>query len=280
MMDQRKETSPAAKWKQLSEEEIREFIEKGYIVVREVFSPVLADRIILLLRAELEIDLDDKSTWTGPMFMLRKVFENRPFIEIHTQRYLGTLDDLCGQGRWEATMGVGHWPILLPGFATLPWTPPKHGWHVDISLDHPRLDSPSFGLMGIELFTDIEAGGGGTAIRVGSHCTMARILAESRSDEMTETELARRAVSDTDHLSVIEVTGQAGDVLLMHPLTVHACSPNTRDRARIAAVKLVNLYEPMNLKRENPSDCSPIEQAIVEALAQIPKKSPLSQSVV
>jgi hypothetical protein len=263
----RSKTLPS-RWKQLTGEEVRQFIEHGYIVVRDVFLRDLADRIILLLRAELDIDIDDSSTWTGPMFTLRKVFEKQPFIQIHTQRYLGALDDLCGQGRWEATMGVGDWPILLPG-ANPPWSPPERGWHVDISLDHPRLNSPSLGLIGVELFTDIEAGGGGTALRVGSHCYMTRILAEARSDELTESDLTLRAVNNTDHLPVVEVTGQAGDVLLMHPLTVHAVSQNTGRGARIAAVKIINLYEPMNLKRENPSDYSPVEQAIVNALAAI-----------
>ena len=254
-------------WKQLTLEEVHQFIEQGYLVVREVFSRELAERIIPMVWAELDIDPGDRSTWASPMVMLKKVLEKPPFPQIHAERYLGAVDDLCGQGRWHATTGVGHWPILLPGFASPPWRPPEGGWHVDVKLDHPRINSAEVGLLNIELFTDIEPGGGGTAIRVGSHCYIARILAEAGRDGLTtERELYLRVENDTDHLPVIEVTGQAGDILVMHPFTVHVTSSNTSDHARIAAVKLVRLNDPMNLRRRDTADYSPVELAIVNAL--------------
>ena len=256
-----------SKWKQLTAEEIDQFIQQGYVVVRDVFSRELAEGIIPMVWAELDIEPSDRSTWATPVVMLKKVLEKPPFPEIHTERYLGAVDDLCGQGRWHATTGVGHWPILLPGFANPPWRPPKDGWHVDIKLDQPRINSAELGLLNIELFTDIEPGGGGTAIRVGSHSYISRILAEAGPDgPSTKRELSLRAVNDSDHLPVIEVTGQAGDVVMMHPFTVHVTSPNTSDRARIAAVKLVRLNEPMSLTRPASRDYSPVERAIVEAL--------------
>lgn len=257
--------TPPFKCKQLTAKEIHQFIEQGYIVVREVFSRELAECIIPMVWSELDIDPSDRSTWASPMVMLKKVLEKPPFPQIHTERYLGAVDDLCGQGRWHATRGVGHWPILLPGFANPPWHPPEGGWHLDVKLDHPRINSAELGLISIELFSDIEPGGGGTAIRVGSHSYISRILAEAKG-LTTEGELYRRTVNDTDHLPVIEVTGQVGDVVMMHPFTVHVTSPNTSDRARIAAVKLVRLNDPMNLMRRDTADYSPVELAIVNAL--------------
>ena len=203
-----------------------------------------------------------ESSCVAPLLMLKKVLEKPPFPEIHTERYLGAVDDLCGEERWHATTGVGHWPILLPGFAKPPWRPPKRGWHVDIKVDQP-INSAELGLLNVELFTDIEPGGGGTAIRVGSHCYISRILAETSG---LTTQLYLRIANDTSHLPVIEVTGHAGDVLVMHPFTVHVTSPNTSDRARIAAVKLVRLNEPKSL-RHTP-DCSPFELAIINALGK------------
>jgi hypothetical protein len=214
---------------------------------------------------ELDIDPRDSSTQVGPMVMLKKVLERPPFPEIHTERYLGVVDDLCGAGRWNATTGVGHWPILLPGFAKPPWRPPEEGWHVDIKLDQPRINSAELGLLNIELFSDVEPGGGGTAIRVGSHFYVSRIFAETKG-LTTEGELYPRILNATDHLPVIEANGQAGDLLLMHPFTVHVTSPNTSDRARIAAVKLVRLNDPMNLRRRDTADYSPVELAIINSL--------------
>ena len=260
---------PLSHWKQLTGEEVHQFIEQGYVVVHKVFSRELAAQTIPLVWAELDIDPRDSSTWASPLVMLKKVLENPPFPQIHTERYLGAVDDLCGQGRWHATMGVGHWPILLPGFAKPPWCPPKTGWHVDIALDHPRVDSPELGLVNVEFFTDITPGGGGTAVRVGSHCRVARILEEAQRDgRMNQDELHLLTLSDTDHLPVVGVIAQAGDVLMMHPFMVHAASSNTSDRARVAAVKLIRLIEPMNLMRPDSGAYSPVERAIVEALAR------------
>jgi phytanoyl-CoA dioxygenase PhyH len=252
------------KWKQLTEKDIHQFIEQGYIIVRGVFPRELADHIIPMVWAELDIDPDDPSTWTSSMVMLRKVF---PFPQIFTQRYIGAVDDLCGQGRWEATRDVGHWPILFSGFANPPWRPPKKGWHIDID---SHVNSPGLGLFCVELFTDIKPGGGGTAVRVGSHRYTARIFAETEPGRLTPCELELRSIASTRYLPVVEVTGRAGDVIMMHPFTVHASSPNTSDRVRIAAVKLIGLYEPMNLKRQDIVDYSPVERAIVDALTEKP----------
>jgi len=258
-----------SKYKQLTVKEVHRFIEQGFLLVRNVFSRELVERIIPTVWAELNSESSDRSTAASPMVMLKKVFEHPPFPQILTERYLGAVDDLCGEGRWEATLGVGHWPILLPGFAQAPWCPPKGGWHVDIKLDQPRIDFPDFGLINIEFFSDIEPGGGGTAIRIGSHWHVARILEKvQRAGRMNRHELHLRTVSDTNHLPVIEVTGQAGDVLMMHPFTMHATSPNTSNRARIAAVKLIRLHEPLNLTRQSSRDYSPVERAIVEALGE------------
>lgn len=256
--------------KQLTEKDIQQFIEQGYILVREAFPRELAERVIPTVWAELGVNSDDPPPWTNRMIMLKKVLKQHPFPQIHTRRYIGAIDDLCGSGRWNATRGVGHWPILLPGFASPPWRPPKGGWHIDYNLDRCRINSPELGLVSIELFTDIEPGGGGTAVRVGSHRYTARILAEAEPDGLTERELSLRASAATEHLSVVEVTGYAGDIILMHPFTVHTASPNTRDLVRIAAIKLIRLYEPMNLERQDRADYSPVELAIVEALHEKP----------
>ena len=56
-----------SKWKQLTAEEVQRFIEHGYLVVRGVFSRELAERIIPMVWAELDIDPSDRSTWASPM---------------------------------------------------------------------------------------------------------------------------------------------------------------------------------------------------------------------
>jgi hypothetical protein len=259
------------RWKQLTEKDTHQFIQQGYLVVHEAFQRELAERIIPMVWAELEIDPNDPSTWTEPVVWLRQVLKKEPIPQIHTKRYHEVIDDLCGQGRWYATNnGAGYWPILLPGFAKPPWRPLNKEWHVEGNWFHHRLSSPEQGLVCLQLFTDIEPGGGGTAVRVGSHRYTACILAEAEPDGLTPRELDLRATAATQHLSVVEVTGEAGDIIIMHPFTVHAPSTNTSDRARIAAIKLIRLYEAMILKRQDTVDYSPVELAIVNALGENP----------
>jgi hypothetical protein len=256
------------RYKQLTKEEITDFIQQGYVLVREAFEREFAERVIPVVWEELGIDPDDSSAWTDPLVTLRKVFEREPFPQILTPRYLGAVDDLCGPGRWCAVRGVGYWPILFPGFKAPPWLPPEDGWHLDFNFDGVLIDSAELGLVSIEIFSDIEPGGGGTAVRVGSHRFMARVFAEAEPGGLTLREIDLSIKAATGHLPVVEATGRAGDIILMHPLTVHATSSNTSDRARIAAVKLVRLYEKMDLNRRDTADYSPVELAIVNALGE------------
>lgn len=254
-----------------TDEDSRQFIEEGYIVLREAFSRELAERLIPMVWSQLKLDPEDTSTWPGPMVMLRKVFEEEPFPQVYTPRYYSAVDFLCGAGRWRASKGVGHWPISLPGFAKPPWSPPEGGWHLDGNLDRWRVDCPGRALIGLELFTDIDPGDGGTAIRVASHRRAARILAEAESDGLAMEDLISRLEAETQHLCVVEVNGRAGDVILMHPLTLHAGSPNINSRVRILANKPFNLRAPLQLGREDSLRRSPVERAIVDSLADAPK---------
>lgn len=256
------------RYKQLTKEEINDFIQQGYVLVREAFEREFAERVIPVVWEELAIDPNDSSSWTDPLVTLRKVLEREPFPQILTPRYLGAVDDLCGPGRWCAVRGVGYWPILFPGFAAPPWLPPADGWHLDFNLDGVHIDSAELGLVSIEIFTDIEPGGGGTVVRVGSHRFMARVFAEAEPGGLNLHEIDQSIKTATEHLPVAELIGRAGDIILIHPFTVHASSSNTSDRARIAAVKLVRLYEKMDLNRQDTADYSPVELAIVNALGE------------
>lgn len=258
-----------ATWQQLTEEEVRQFIEQGYVVVRGAFSRDLAVRIIPLVWAELEIDAQDLSTWTQPRITLQKILTAPPVPEIYTQRYLSAIDDLCGRGRWRTSRGAGYWPIVLPGFFSPLWKPPRGGWHLDRKFEIYHIATPDRALVGLELFTDIKPGGGGTAIRIGSHHAVARLLAAAEPEGLRQRELQLRSAAVTAHLPVIEINGQAGDVVLMHPYTVHASSPNTGTVVRILANKPVWFPEPMNLDRQNTADYSPVERAIVAAIGRI-----------
>lgn len=249
----------------LTGEEVRRFVAEGYVTLRGGFTPELAERVLPFVWSELGLDPDDPSGWREPSIVLQTIVEGPAADEIVSERYRSAVDLLVGAGRWRTLRGIGHWPVSFPGFAQAPWRPLKRAWHVDGSVTRHRLERPARGLVGLELFTDVEPGSGGTAIRVGSHRRVAGVLAAAGTDGLSEVELNVRVERSTWDLPVVEAHGRVGDVVLLHPMTVHAASTNTGATARIMANRPFWLLEPLNLDRPE----SPVEVAVADGLAEL-----------
>lgn len=249
--------------KLLSSAEIEQFIEKGYVVVRNAFPRELATAILPWVWEQMSLSPTDRAAWTKPSIHIKTFYQGGLFEQVYTDRLRAAVDDLLGEGRWIVPNRSGWWPCRFPGFEKPPWTPPAGGWHVDGIHQH-HLTSPDQGLLGIMIFSEINPGDGGTAISLGSHRDAARILHSSEPAGLTPNEISTR-VSALPRPEVLEMTGSPGDVALMHPFMLHAASPNTGDKVRIITNKTFPLKEPMNLTLGS-RDFSPVEQAILRAL--------------
>ena len=249
----------------LTPEQVTNFIADGYVLVPKAFQRETAAGLLPHVWARLTEDPNDPSTWKNSYAQIEDVIYDGPVKDIFTARFCSSIDELVGHGRWSTRHGFG-WVILrFPGFAPPNWEPPTSGWHVDgIDYQH-HLTSPEIGLVGIEFLTDIKPGGGGPAIRVGSHKAVARILQKFEPQGVTYRQL-RAIVEELKGFPVVEVTGDAGDVVWLHPHVIHARSPNVQDTIRVAANRSIVLNEPLNLERERQEDHSPVELAILEAL--------------
>ena len=64
----------------------------------------------------------------------------------------------------------------------------------------------------------------------------------------------------------VEVTGEIGDVVLMHPLMMHSATKNYTRIPRIITNPPVSLKEPFNFDRENPEEYSLVERKTLKAL--------------
>lgn len=250
----------------LSEDEVEQFVEKGFVLLREAFPAEVAARVRAFLWKEMGLSPDDPSGWTKPLIHLKHAYEGPPFTDSFTPRLCGALDDVMGPGRWNPKTTLGWWPVSFPGFEHPPWKEPETGWHIDGIQFHHHVNSPDQGLLPIFLFSDIAPGGGGTALDVGSHRIAARILHEAEPDGLHVQELGKR-VAQHPFQQIVESQGRAGDVVLIHPFVRHARSMNTGSSVRFICNPCFVLKEPMNLKREDPAEYSPVERAIVEALA-------------
>jgi hypothetical protein len=151
--------------------------------------------------------------------------------------------------------------------ADKPWQPPSRqspGWHKDGGSIRHFLDSPEQALLTIVLWTDMRHQGGATFISPDSVRPVARCLAE-HPEGFTATGFDFPALlSECNRFE--ELTGNAGDVVILHPYILHASSQNVLGVPRLITNPPVILKEPMNFNRPNPDDFSLLEKATLHYL--------------
>lgn len=255
--------------KVLSLSQINEFIERGYTMLPDAFPREVATDIRKAVLGKFNVREDDRSTWPGRMHHLCDSFPGEPFMSAITKRFTDAVDDLIGEGRWKPLENLGWWPCIFPGFDTGEWAPIEESWHVDGGFFHHHLDSPEQGLLPIFICSDIDAGGGGTAFAPGSHKVCARILRDAQPDGMSAGDIAR-AVAAQPRPEVLEATGRAGDIALMHPFMAHAISKNVGSRVRIICNPHITMTERMNVTGDPSRPFSPVERAIYQAISETP----------
>lgn len=256
----------------LSPEQCRQFVEDGFVVVREVF-----DRDLAAAASELVWDaigrhaqgwssLEHPAAWYDNFVHLQYAVEGEPFTQIAGPRLYGVLYDLLGSDRWTWNESFGWWPVLLPGFASKA-SVRELGWHVDRDDRYPVLRVPEKAVQAIFYFSDVPAGHGGTAVFAGSHAEVARLLAEVDPRALNDDGVRSRLPVPVSGSQVTEVTGSAGDVLFAQPFLVHASNRNLSSRVRFACNPHIDLLGPLQL--EGPANGrSLVEEAVVRALAR------------
>lgn len=222
----------------------------------------LCERIWTTLRRRGGLERDQPS----PDGLLRPKAElTRPlkkagaFDLIHCAAVCEAADDLLGADEWEGSpSGPG---LLLTPPGQQGWTVPHKVWHFDFPCPGGVSGLP--GVQPFLLLDRVVPRGGTTVVVTGSHRLVARIQAaedpgfSGRSAEVRarltrevpwfrdlwslrpeEDRVARFLDRATEHegvpLQVVELTGEPGDVVVMHPWTTHAASPNQSSRARLA----------------------------------------------
>lgn len=65
-----------------------------------------------------------------------------------------------------------------------------------------------------------------------------------------------------------EMTGQTGDVVLLHPLMCHSASVNTLRIPRLITNPRVSMKEPFEFDRNDPSQFSLVEKKTMQALGR------------
>jgi len=212
----------------------------------------MCDRIWTMLRERYQIRRDGPETWGARRVAgTHDLPKSMTFEEVASPAVCEMLDDLFGPANWQRPE---RWGFLLIAFpeSRERWNLPYKNWH----LDAPVVRAMS-GLFGVRVFTclaKLPPGGGGTLAVAGSYRLAENLALNGGFDRMRSGDLRKVLVSrhrwlknletpdknadrihdfmettttigDAD-LRVVEMTGEPGDVFLMHPLMMHASSSN------------------------------------------------------
>ena len=252
---------------QLTGEQAGHFLERGFVIVRGAFDAASARRWLQEAWIRFGCDPGAPASWAEKRIHLssRSHVDARSFAPA---AWRAALQLAGGQERvrlpWKwgdgfiANLGVGD---------DRPWQSPSPavgGWHKDGDFFRHFLDSPEQALLSLVLWTDMLPRGGGTFVAADSVPVVARFLAQHPEGVLP---------GDFDYAALIgqcrdfvELTGEAGDVVLLHPYMLHATSQNVLGVARIITNPPLALREPMNFNRPRPGDFSLVEQAVLRGL--------------
>ena len=261
----------------LTTEQLATFERDGVVRLPGAFTAEEAAAMRDVVWTELEtrgIRRDDTSTWVDEApAHLQHLKADPAFDAVWSLPTLGAVADLLGTERATAPADSGAFFLLVP--TRRPWRVPWKAWHVD----HAWLD-PKAPLRALKVhahFGAIEPRAGGMTILTGGHHVIdaiARALPPFPSG--TKGEVVRKAimqghpylealgtdVGDDDAaqqarierfvdreeevlgfpVRVVENTAEPGDVLLMHPLTLHTRPTNAGSAPRFLLNK--DLYPP------------------------------------
>lgn len=237
--------------------------------IAETGVTAMRERVWKALRARHGFRQEDPGTWKSrrPGKLKGEIERAGGFPELAVPRLVETLDALLGAGSWQPP---DRWGIPILTFPTPgTWELPHRFWHLDLAVASPP--EPLQTVVVLTLLAAVEPRGGGT-VAVSGSSRLVRTLRErgeirsgGRSIDVRKTlrrvdpwfellwegegeERERRlrdgvTVRDVV-LRVVEFTGAPGDVLVMHPWTLHSLSPNERALPRLALSSHVQARPP------------------------------------
>jgi hypothetical protein len=190
---------------------------------------------------------DDPTTWQVERpCHLQHLKSDPAFRAVGSERTLTAIEEVLGGQPWRRPSDWGAFFIVFP--TGRPWNVPSDGWHIDADYLGPL--EPPKGVKVHAMFGDVGPRAGGVNIINASHRLVHRWFVDhpprpgARGAELRKavhahpylralctpggaagrTERFHERAEEIDGLplQVLENTADAGDVILMHPLLLHA----------------------------------------------------------
>jgi hypothetical protein len=241
-------------------ETIDHFREHGWMRVPHAFdseeAAAMCDAVWRVL-AEVGIHRDRPESWTVERpAHLQKLKDDPAFNAVGSPRLLAAIGQVLEGRPFDLPQNWGTCFLAFP--SAEPWSIPASGWHIDANYLSPLW--PARGVKTFTLLADVVPRGGGTLMLGGSHRLahrwfagnppppgarggdMRRLLQQhpyigdlhsgGDPDERTRRFMDRAEEWDGIPLQVVETTGSAGDIYLVHPLVLHVAAPNNAAEPR------------------------------------------------
>jgi hypothetical protein len=247
----------------LTTEQRTQFDRAGIVRLHGAIPPAdvaaMCDCVWENLERAHQIRRDDPTTWRAQRVAnSRALDDSATFEQIGSPAVRGALDDLLGDGTWQSP---ARWASLLVTFPESqgPWTLPHQSWHLDIPASCAL--SELFGVRFFTLLAKLEPGGGATVVVAGSHRVVQNLAARKGVQRMHSADARKLLIKgspwmrelcsfdptidrkrrfmdsaakvDGVEVRAVELTGEPGDVILMHPLIMHAASRNCAATPRL-----------------------------------------------
>jgi hypothetical protein len=244
--------------------DIDRFIADGFVKITGAFDRELGLRCQDQLWTTTGLDRGDPASWTESLVRVAAMASPEFTASANTDALTAAFDALVGPGGWRPRLGMGTFPLRFPSAE-----PPREaGWHVEASFygaDGPRLNLRSRGraLLMLFLYSDVGPDDAPTAIRVGSHRAVPKVLAEYGSDGAPWMPVCERVVPATEECEVITATGHIGDVYLCHPFVVHSATAHRGAVPRFMAQPPLEPTGELDLAAQHPS---PVAAAVLDGM--------------
>ncbi len=265
----------------LNDEQVQSFLDNGYLVVKDCLDLAVAQSWIGQAYDRLGYTKDDRSTWEKDIIWMDHK-NQMPVRELAPKAWGALMDVIGGEERLETqvmkiesahftTIDSSIWSdAFIVNFhrgSDKPWQAPSanvKGWHKDGSYFRHFLDSREQALLTVVLWSDMLHKGGSTFVAPDSVRVIARYLAEHPEGVNPRDFNFQSLISQCTRFE--EITGKAGDFVILHPFMLHASSQNVIGVPRFMSNPPIVLREPMNLNRANPSEFSLLERATLHYL--------------
>lgn len=252
----------------LTEDQLKSFINDGFIKIEHAFSASLAEECRNILWKATGCDPNDPATWTQPVVRISSL-SDEPFIEAANTAILHeAFDQLAGKNNWLPKISMGSFPIRFPNAEQANDT----GWHVDAGF--PGNDANNFlewrinffskgrALLMLFLFSDVSEKDAPTIIKVGSHLDVAKMLAPAKEQGLSFMELAQK-LEQLPQREIALAKGAAGTVYLCHPFIVHAAQDHHGTAPKFMAQPALETRNEFDLDKPFEEMCA-VEKAIVK----------------